>query len=92
MVSGQAPGNHRIQFRLFFPELVRYKKVEHSEYSADFGNDPLDFDWDSKNGAGYDYFIVRSENDARAALSKDRQDAVVLEASDGKWWLYRRAE
>lgn len=72
--------------------MVRYRKGVHSENSAGFGNDPLDFDWDSKNGAGYYYFIVCSDNDACAALFKYRQDAVVLEASDGKWWLYRRAE
>jgi hypothetical protein len=85
-------GITEFNFAYFFPEMVRYKKGEHSRYSAGFGNDPLDFDWIANNGQSYDYFLVRAKTDMREPLFKDMQDAVALEARDDDWWLYGRPE
>jgi hypothetical protein len=45
----------------------------------------------TREGADYDYFVVKSAADRSSRLFPGPEPAAVLERRVGEWWLYRRA-
>ena len=78
-------------FAFFFPSMVRFKEGAHSWIPNDSVVwRPLAFEWDARNGAHYDYFVVYARNDMTDAIFKGARDRVELVENVGWWWLYRK--